>query len=288
MPVNSIEDFKRKHGQLAYNALMKVGGKTQKPATNDELGAYAKNLFAQKQSEVLKPQKVARIRGSADLPLNDKGLQQVHDRGQQIAAKGGMDILVSSPLQRARNTAVAISKASGGTPVHVDERAMPWGLGMFEGEPVDDVKRYIAKMANDHPNEKVPGRSVYSTRDGESFNDFKQRWIGGLLAPLMEAHAQDPQSKVGIVTHLRDILAAKAWIDNGARRDLTFDHHDINYEAKTAKEEKPSSVFAVRPEGDKWTFNDEDMESPEQFKPGIYFIRHGETDWNSAGGNGQS
>lgn len=287
---SSLEDFRVKHGQLAYNALMKnVNQAGKKPLTNNALTTLGNKLMQNPTPSVVSsPKRVSRIRGTSDLPLNQNGVNQVNDRGRQIAAKGGMDLLVTSPLQRARNTAISISRASGGTPIHVDERAMPWHLGMYEGEPVDNVKGFVAKMANDHPDMPIPGRGPLSTRDGESFNSFKNRWIGGLLAPLMEAHAQDPSSKIGIVTHLRDILAAKAWIDKGARKDLQFDHHDVNYEAKTSKEEKPSSVFKISPEGDKWKFEDEDVDNPEeQFTPGIYFIRHGETDWN-AGGTGQS
>lgn len=294
MPIaNSLDQFKLKHGQAAYNTLMqaveKAGHTRKQPLDNTGLAAWGKKLMnSQQQQQLTKPSRVSRIRGSTDLPLNPDGLTQADERGQQIAAKGGMDMLITSPLQRARNTAIAISRYSGGTPIHVDERAMPWSLGMFEGEPVDNVQKFIAKMANEHPEQKVPGESPTSTRPGESFNDFKNRWIGGLLAPLMEAHVKDPSGKIGIVTHLRDILAAKSWIENGARRDLQFDHHDVNYEARTAKEEKPSSMFKVSPDGDKWKFEDEDPADPKPFSPAIYFIRHGETDWNSLGGNEQS
>ena len=289
-PAGSLEQFRVKHGQLAYNTLMKSveNSRKQPKPTNNSLSQFATKLMQQPSNNVTSAQRVPRIRGTSDLPLNAEGLQQADDRARQIATKGGMDVLVTSPLQRAKNTAAAISKASGGTPIHEDERAMPWHLGMFEGEPVDKVKNFISKFANDHPDSPIPGRGPISVRDGESFNSFKQRWIGGMLKPLMEAHAQDPSSKVGIVTHLRDILAAKSWVENGARKDLQFDHHDINYEAVSNKEEMPSTMFSVKPDGQKWKFAEEDTEDPKPFDPGIYFIRHGETDWNSTGGRGAS
>ncbi len=287
---NSLESFRVKHGQLAYNTLMKSVNKsrTQKPMPNSGLSQLGRKIMAQPESDMSKPQRVSKIRGSSDVPLNSDGLQQADDVGRGVAQKGGMDLLVSSPLERARNTAVAISRYSGGTPIHVDERAMPWSLGMYEGEPVDKVKSYIAKMANDHPNVPIPGRGPQSTRDGESFNAFKQRFIGGLVAPLMQAHAQDPQTKTGIVTHLRDILAAKSWVENGARKDLQFNHHDVDYENKSDKEEKPTSMFKLAPEGDKWTFTPEAHNDGKPLSPAIYFIRHGETDWNAEGGQGAS
>jgi len=287
----SLEQFRAKHGQLAYNALMKAvgtGGKKQQVPTNSGLSQAARKLMQPQQSALTTAiERKPRVRGSANVPLNDHGIAEADQRGRQFAAKGGLDMIATSPLDRARNTAVAISRHTG-SPIHVDDRLMPWKLGIFEGEPVDAVKHYVAKLANDHPDDKVPGMSAYSTAPGESFNDFKKRYIGGFLAPMMEAHAQDPRGKIGVLTHLRDILAAKSWIENGARKDLAFNHHDINYESKTSPEEKPASVFRVHPEGGKWNFEDVDMEKPEPLAAGIYLIRHGETQWNGGSGTGQT
>lgn len=286
----TLEQFRTKHGQAAYNTLLKaVEGMKRPPAgmeDNRSLSALGAKIMAAPRSQALaKPSRIARIRGSADVPLNNDGLRAADQTGQQIAAKGGLDALLTSPLQRARNSAVAIAKYSK-TPLQVTDKLMPWKLGMFEGEPVDGVKHLLAKLANDHPDDRAPGRSPVSTADGESFNSFKQRYIGGLLAPLMEAHAQQPTSKIGLMTHLRDVLAAKSWIEHGARKDLAFDHHDINYETKSSPEEQPASVFRIHPEGGKWKFEDVKMEDPAPLEAGIYLIRHGHTDWN-AGSDGQ-
>src|SRR5207249_358965 len=95
----------------------------------------------------------------------------------------------------------------------------------------------------DHPEEKVPGRSPSSTESGESFNDFKQRFIGKLMVPLMEAHAQDPRSKIGIISHLRDVLAAKSWVENGAPKNLEFNHHDVTMKPKPTKRKKSGAFI---------------------------------------------
>jgi broad specificity phosphatase PhoE len=284
----TLEAFRAKHGQQAYNSLLKAvedSGKKPPAPDNRALSGMALRMLARPQGGISKKlqQTQTRVRGSANVPLNAEGVQQADTVGRQFAQKGGLDAVLTSPLERARNTAVAIAKHTGAH-LQVDDKLMPWKLGVFEGQPVENVKQMIAKIATDHPDEKIPGRSPFSTADGESFNDFKQRWLGGVMAPLMEAHAQDPSSKVGIVTHLRDILAAKSWIEHGAQRNLQFDHHDINYESRTDKEEVPSSVFRIHPEGDKWSFKPEDMEKPEPLDAGIYLIRHGKTEWN---GNGQ-
>lgn len=282
----TLEQFRGKYGQAAYNQLLKsVEDSGRKPAFPDNraLNSMALKMLAQPQAAAkIKAANQPRVRGSSDVPLNDDGLQEADQRGRQFAAKGGLDAVLTSPLSRARNTAVSIARHTGAH-LQVDDKLMPWKLGVFEGQPVENVKQMISKLAIDHPDQKVPGRSPFSTQDGESFNDFKQRWIGQTLAPLMQAHAQDPSSKVGIVSHLRDMLAAKSWIENGARADLAFNHHDINYETRNAAEEKPASVFRIHPEGDKWTFKEQDMEKPDPLEAGIYLIRHGKTDWNSAG-----
>jgi len=283
----TLEQFRTKHGQAAYNQLLKsVDDMGRKPAVPDNraLSSMALKMLQQPQASAkIKVANQARVRGSADVPLNDEGLQEAAQRGQQFAAKGGLDAVLTSPLSRARNTAVSIARNTGAH-LQVDDKLMPWKLGVFEGQPVENVKQMIAKIATDHPEQKIPGRSPFSTSEGESFNDFKKRWLGGVLSPLMQAHAQDPSSKVGIVTHLRDVLAAKSWIEHGARQDFQFDHHDINYETNSANEEKPASVFRIHPEGGKWNFKEQDMEKPEPLEAGIYLIRHGKTDWN--GNNG--
>lgn len=283
----TLEQFRTKHGQAAYNTLLKAVDGTKRPAAgvadNRSLSALGAKIMAAPRSQALaRPPKVARIRGSADVPLNDEGLRHADELGKQFAARGGVDALLTSPLQRARNSAVAISKYTK-APIQVTDKLMPWKLGMFEGEPVEGVKHLVGKLANDHPDESAPGQSPVSTAHGESFNSFKQRYLGEFLAPLMEAHAQQPSSKIGLMTHLRDVLAAKSWIEHGARKDLAFDHHDISYEARTAPEEKLSSVFRIHPEGGKWKFEDVKMDDPKPLDAGIYLIRHGKTDWNNDG-----
>jgi len=285
---STLEQFRTKFGQAAYNELMKSVGPKEKPYTNTGLSQLAKRVMARPSNDIVRNSKqVARIRGSSDVPMTDSGAAEVQDRARQIAAKGGFDLVMSSPLQRARNTAVAIAKHNN-APVQIDNHLMPWKLGVFEGQPVENVKHMIAKLANDHPDEAAPGMSPTSTDRGESFNAFKQRFIGQFLAPLMHAHAQEPSGKIGVVSHLRDILAAKAWIENGARQDLQFDHHDINYETKSDKNDNPSSVHKIYPDGDKWKFEDMKMDDPEPLGPGIYMVRHGKTDWNAESKSGVS
>lgn len=53
-----------------------------------------------------------RLQGSSDIPLNDAGRQQARAAVAALA-NGGWDVVVSSPLQRARETAEIIARGLG-------------------------------------------------------------------------------------------------------------------------------------------------------------------------------
>ena len=54
------------------------------------------------------------MQGSSDIPLNDTGRQQAVETGQRLAELGlGFDVLVSSPLVRAAETAQIVGKQLG-------------------------------------------------------------------------------------------------------------------------------------------------------------------------------
>lgn len=52
------------------------------------------------------------LQGSSDIPLNAAGRQQARD-AVEVLANGGWDVIVSSPLQRARETAQIIARGLG-------------------------------------------------------------------------------------------------------------------------------------------------------------------------------
>ncbi len=73
------------------------------------------------------------IGGQLDIPLTGKGHEQAMETGRVILAQRiQADEIISSPLQRARDTAQHISDIIG-TPVRVDPRLIEQGLGIYEG-----------------------------------------------------------------------------------------------------------------------------------------------------------
>ena len=74
-----------------------------------------------------------KVSGRTDVPLTEKGLQQAQLLAQNAVGKG-IEVIIASPLLRARQTAQAVSDAIG-VPVQIDERLMELDFGIFEGEP---------------------------------------------------------------------------------------------------------------------------------------------------------
>lgn len=73
-----------------------------------------------------------RIEGAADFPLSETGERQVERVGQRIAREYQVDEIISSPLQRAQQTARAIAGVCG-REVRLDSRLRERSHGVFGG-----------------------------------------------------------------------------------------------------------------------------------------------------------
>jgi ribonuclease H / adenosylcobalamin/alpha-ribazole phosphatase len=73
-----------------------------------------------------------RFAGRRDIPLTAAGLLQAEAAARRLAARGGIDAIVTSPLQRARLTAEAVAAASG-APVRIDDAWIEMDFGEWEG-----------------------------------------------------------------------------------------------------------------------------------------------------------
>lgn len=81
--------------------------------------------------------------GRLDIPLTDTGREQAQATAQRLA-RVGIDAVVTSPLQRARDTAHAIADAAG-VQVTVDERLTEVDYGPFEGLDRDGARAAIGR-----------------------------------------------------------------------------------------------------------------------------------------------
>ena len=151
-----------------------------------------------------------KVRGWTDVPLTEKGRQEAKKIGQELKSKGP-DMLVSSDLIRAKETAVIISKVSGIPLELVSKSFRPWDVGKYAGTSSKDSVPILAEVASKQPNKKVSG--------GESFNVFRDRLFSGLHNLLRSIGSET----AGIVTHHRVERLLKAWQAAGYPKDGQID-----------------------------------------------------------------
>ncbi len=176
---------------------------------------------------------VDRLRGWTDVPLSDDGKKEAEKLGQKLKADPP-DVLVSSDLSRAAETADIISQAIG---VKVSEKSQafrPWDVGKYAGQTTKDAIPILADYAENKPDEPVPGGK---DSPGESFNSFKDRLLSGLQAALDKY-----DGRLGIVTHHRDERLLHAWAADGFPADGSVDINTFNQKGEPTGAICPLSI----------------------------------------------
>ena len=129
--------------------------------------------------------------GRADVPLTGTGLLQAE---ALAAAIGPADRVVSSPLQRARQTAAAF-----GRPVEIDERWTELDYGVYDERPLAEVPRELW--------ESWRGDAEFTPPEGESLASVGRR----VRAACDELAENAGEGDVVVVSHVSPIKAAVAW-----------------------------------------------------------------------------
>ncbi len=128
--------------------------------------------------------------GRADFSLTDKGKRQAVLLSKWIAANEEFDVILSSPLKRAKETAEIISQETRNSIILVDE-LMEWDNGFLAG-----LTREKARIKYPLPE---GGRKPHHTNaNTESLINFRAR-AEAFLSKLKEAYPQD--SQLCIVSH---------------------------------------------------------------------------------------
>jgi ribonuclease H / adenosylcobalamin/alpha-ribazole phosphatase len=133
-----------------------------------------------------------RFAGRGDIPLTGTGLEQAAAAAARLAARGGLDLIVTSPLQRARQTAGAVAAATG-LPLVVQDGWAEVDFGDWEGlNHAEAEGRWPEQMAAwlSDPGAAPPG--------GESLAAASDR----VLAALDSLLAGHPGATVLIVSHV--------------------------------------------------------------------------------------
>jgi len=158
---------------------------------------------------------VDRIRGWKDIPLSRDGAQEAERLGWKMANSKTPNFIVSSDLERAQETAWIISRMSGVPIKEITIDFRPWDVGSWSGKLSKDAIPVLADYAEHRPDEKIDG--------GESFNQFRARFFGGVAA-IIERDEGVP----AVVTHHRGERLIKAWISAGCPYNGDIDIKEFN------------------------------------------------------------
>jgi broad specificity phosphatase PhoE/ribonuclease HI len=122
-----------------------------------------------------------RFAGRGDIPLTEEGLRQAAAAAEWLAARGGIDVIVTSPLRRARQTAEAVALATG-VPLLADDGLVETDFGKWEGMT-------IAEVSQRWPDEASAwiGSVDVAPPGGESFADVIDR-VNAALDRLLAEH----------------------------------------------------------------------------------------------------
>ncbi len=148
--------------------------------------------------------------GSLDPELTEDGLGQAERVAGEIA-KLQPEVLISSPLKRARQTADAIARATG-LDVVEDEDWFELSFGTWDGKSIEEVK---AESPDEY--QAWLNSSSYRPGDGESYDEARVR----IDAALDKLVAKYPGQKVVVVTH-NGVIKSAANLAIGGPNDGVF------------------------------------------------------------------
>jgi broad specificity phosphatase PhoE len=138
-----------------------------------------------------------RWQGHGDPPLSDRGRAQANALARELASET-IDVLVSSDLRRAAETAAIVGQARGLQP-ELNPRLRELDLGDWEGLTSEQIERTSGdalRRLNDGDLDVRPG-------NGENLRELEQRAFS-VVTELVEAH---PSRRLAVVTHLGVIRA---------------------------------------------------------------------------------
>jgi broad specificity phosphatase PhoE len=140
-----------------------------------------------------------RFAGRGDIALTKEGIKQAGLAARRLAASSGVDIVLTSPLQRARRTAEAVAEATG-APLVVDNDLIEADFGEWQGLTFAEARerwpdQLTAWLAT--PDAAPPG--------GESFAMVALRVIAA-LDRLVDAHQHKRAVLVSHVTPIKTLI----------------------------------------------------------------------------------
>jgi len=137
-----------------------------------------------------------KLRGWKDEPLNADGIKEAKEMAQNMK-KFPIDRIYCSDLDRADKTAEIVAKEHGLKQIP-RQWFRPINYGSLQGKPLKEIQDKLDEITK-----KWETDPTYEAPDGESFDTFQERNLGGLHAIL---RAADDGEQIMIVAHLRNCL----------------------------------------------------------------------------------
>ncbi len=125
--------------------------------------------------------------GRADCSLTEHGNKQAEAMAERVQTEFPPDIIWSSTLKRAMETASYISEQVG-CDIHYEDDLMEFNNGIFAGVPFEEAKNLPLP---EHPHERI--------QDGESFIEFRMR-IEMIFSKIITSSTH---RRIAIVAHGR-------------------------------------------------------------------------------------
>lgn len=134
------------------------------------------------------------LQGRLDQDLDDHGRRQASAVADHVRRQLDIDVVVSSPLRRAQQTA-----ATFGRPIETDERWIELSYGEYEGTPHNEVPSEVWQYWRDDPD--------FTPSGGESLALLDQR----TRAACTELVERAAHQNIVVVSHVSPIKSAVAW-----------------------------------------------------------------------------
>jgi alpha-ribazole phosphatase len=153
------------------------------------------------------------LQGRLDQDLDAHGCRQAVAVAAFVQDRCEVDFVVSSPLNRARQTA-----AEFGRPVEIDDRWLELAYGEYEGTPHADVPSEIWARWRDDPD--------FTPEGGESLATLDARVRAACDDLLERADA----ANIVVVSHVSPMKSAVAWalgVDIGISFNCHLDHASV-------------------------------------------------------------
>ena len=225
------------------------------------------------------PGKVDRVRGMANIPLSRTGQLEADYLGQRIREKGGADSIISSDLDRAKETTAAILRHNPNIKLDgVTKDLDPLHQGALEGRPVHEAQAALQHYAH-NPDERFPGVGL-SGVPGESINEHSRRAASTVHKLL---HSLKPGERKLVSAHNSMIRWLHGWVKAGGGPDLKSNPEEMV--SRDEKHEPAAALYRLVKKNGRAALEPNDIQSNEPVKPGLNFLRHGSTAFHAETGS---